>query len=72
MMKSFYAGISGLKANQTKLDVIGNNVANVGTNSFKKSSTRFADTLYQTNRFTTGPSDTRGGANAIQDRKSVV
>ena len=65
-MKSLYTGISGIKANQTKLDVIGNNVANVGTTSFKKSTTRFADTLYQTNTFTTGPSDRYGGANSHQ------
>lgn len=65
-MKSLYTGISGLKANQTKLDVIGNNVANVGTTAFKKSTTRFADTLYQTNSFTTGPSDRFGGSNATQ------
>lgn len=65
-MKSLYTGISGLKANQTKLDVIGNNVANVGTTAFKKSNIRFADTLYQTNTFTTGPSDRYGGANSQQ------
>ena len=65
-MKSLYTGISGLKANQTKLDVIGNNVANVGTTAFKKSTTRFSDTLYQTNTFTTGPSDRYGGANSQQ------
>ena len=47
MLRSMYSGISGMKANQTKMDVVGNNVANVGTTSFKKSSTRFADALYQ-------------------------
>lgn len=66
MMKSMYTGITGIKANQTKLDVIGNNVANVGTTAFKKSTTRFSDTLYQTNSFTTGPSDRYGGANSQQ------
>jgi flagellar hook protein FlgE len=66
MMKSMYTGISGLKNNQMKLDVISNNVANVGTTSFKKSNIRFADNLYQTNSFTTGPSDRYGGVNARQ------
>lgn len=66
MMKSLYTGITGVKANQTKLDVIGNNVANVGTTAFKKSTTRFADALYQTNSFTTGPSARYGGANSQQ------
>ena len=37
MLKSMYSGISGMKANQTKMDVVGNNVANVGTTAFKKS-----------------------------------
>lgn len=66
MMKSLYTGITGVKANQTKLDIIGNNVANVGTTGFKKSTVRFSDTLYQTNSFTTGPSDRYGGANSHQ------
>lgn len=35
MLKSMYSGISGMKANQTKLDVVGNNVANSGTTAFK-------------------------------------
>lgn len=65
-MKSLYTGITGVKANQTKLDVIGNNVANVGTTAFKKSTLRFSDTLYQTNSFTTGPSERYGGANSHQ------
>jgi flagellar hook protein FlgE len=65
-MKSMYTGISGLKGNQMKLDVISNNVSNVGTTAFKKSNVRFADNLYQTNSFTTGPSDRYGGVNARQ------
>lgn len=55
MLKSMYSGISGMKANQTKMDVVGNNVANVGTTSFKKSSTRFSDTLYQTSIYASSP-----------------
>ena len=34
MLRSMYSGISGMKVNQTKLDVIGNNISNVGTTSF--------------------------------------
>lgn len=66
MLKSMYSGISGMKANQTKMDVVGNNVANVGTTAFKKSSTRFSDTLYQTSIYSQGPTDTSGGINASQ------
>ena len=36
MMRSLYSGVSGLKAHQTKMDVIGNNIANVNTTGFKK------------------------------------
>lgn len=36
MLRSMYSGISGMKANQTKMDVVGNNVANVGTTAYKK------------------------------------
>ncbi len=42
MMRSLYSGVSGLKTHQTKMDVIGNNIANVNTVAFKSSST----TLY--------------------------
>jgi flagellar hook protein FlgE len=61
-----YSGISGMKANQTKMDVIGNNVANVGTPGFKKSTTRFADTLYQTNALASGATAESGGTNPSQ------
>ena len=47
MLRSMYSGISAMKSNQTKMDVVGNNVANVGTTAYKKTSTRFADALYQ-------------------------
>lgn len=38
MMRSLFAGVSGLKVHQTKMDVIGNNIANVNTTGFKKKS----------------------------------
>lgn len=66
MLKSMYSGISGMKANQTKMDVIGNNVANVGTTSFKKSSARFTDALNQTLIHSSAPSGGIGGINPGQ------
>ena len=48
MLRSMYSGISGLKNFQTKLDVIGNNIANVNTFGFKKGRTTFADQISQT------------------------
>jgi flagellar hook protein FlgE len=67
-----YSGISGMKANQTKMDVVGNNVANVGTTAFKKSGTRFTDTLNQRVIYASAPEGTkaeegkRGGINPGQ------
>lgn len=68
MMRSLYSGVSGLKAHQTKMDVIGNNIANVNTVGFKSSSVRFADTLYQTTQAASGANATTGsaGTNAKQ------
>ena len=48
MKVSLSSAVSGLRAHQTKMDVIGNNVANVNTNGFKSSSVNFADLYYQT------------------------
>src|SRR5579875_2078676 len=48
MLRSLYAGISGLSAEQTMLDVTSNNIANVNTTGFKSSSVQFEDTLSQT------------------------
>lgn len=66
MLNSMYSGISGMKANQTKMDVIGNNIANVGTTAFKKSTTRFSDTLYQGKINASGSSVNLGGINPSQ------
>ncbi|MFJ8256843.1 flagellar basal body rod protein FlgG [Peribacillus asahii] len=66
MLRSMYSGISGLKNFQTKLDVIGNNVANVNTFGFKKGRTTFSDQISQTIAGATAPGDTRGGVNAKQ------
>ena len=48
MMRSLFSGVSGLKAHQTRMDVIGNNIANVNTTGFKSSRATFADTISQT------------------------
>ena len=66
MLRSMYSGISGMKVNQTKLDVIGNNIANVGTTAFKSSRAEFKDMLYQNAGVATAPTTTLGGTNAKQ------
>ncbi len=48
MMRSLWSGVSGLKTHQTKMDVIGNNIANVNTVGFRSSSVNFTDVFYQT------------------------
>lgn len=68
MMRSLYSGVSGLKVHQTKMDVIGNNIANVNTVGFKSSSVTFKDVFYQTTQTASGPNETTGtgGQNAKQ------
>ncbi|MBE6068727.1 MAG: flagellar hook-basal body complex protein [Clostridium lundense] len=66
MIRAMYSGISGLKANQTKLDVVGNNIANVGTTAFKNQRIRFQDMLSQNVREATGPGRNVGGTNPSQ------
>ena len=66
MMRSLYSGVAGLKTHQTKMDVIGNNIANVNTVGFKSSQVLFKDVLYQTTQSSTGATSTSGGTNAKQ------
>ncbi|KMY44999.1 flagellar basal body rod protein FlgG [Bacillus sp. FJAT-27916] len=66
MLRSMYSGISGLKNFQTKLDVIGNNIANVNTYGFKKGRVTFKDAISQTTAGASTSTDTRGGTNAVQ------
>ena len=47
MMRSMYSGVSGLRVHQTKMDVIGNNIANVNTVGFKASRATFSELFYQ-------------------------
>lgn len=66
MLRSMYSGISGLRNFQTKLDVIGNNIANVNTHGFKKGRVVFKDMISQTTAGASGPSLGAGGVNAKQ------
>lgn len=61
-MRSLYSGVSGLRVHQTKMDVIGNNIANVNTIGFKSSSVQFTDILYQTTKNASGPNSATGTA----------
>lgn len=61
-----YSGISGMRVNQTKLDVAGNNIANVGTTAFKGSRVRFQDMLSQNVSEALGPGRNTGGVNPRQ------
>ncbi|MFO1445913.1 flagellar hook protein FlgE [Bacillus sp. Bva_UNVM-123] len=66
MLRSMYSGISGLRNFQTKLDVIGNNIANVSTAGFKKGRVTFKDTMSQTIAGASASTENRGGKNAMQ------
>lgn len=66
MLRALYSGISGMKVNQTKMDVIGNNIANVGTTSFKGGRVRFQDMLSQNAAEALGPGTNQGGINPRQ------
>ena len=68
MMRSMYSGVAGLKTHQTKMDVIGNNIANVNTVAYKSQSVTFSELMYQTTQSASGPNATTGtgGVNARQ------
>ncbi len=68
MMRSLYSGVAGLKTHQTKMDVIGNNIANVNTTAYKSSSITFSELMSQTTQKASGPNATTGtgGTNARQ------
>ena len=68
MMRSLYSGVSGLKTHQTKMDVIGNNIANVNTTAYKSSSIVFSELMSQTTQRASGPNAANGtgGTNARQ------
>ena len=69
MLRSLFSAISGLRANQTMLDVTGNNIANANTVGFKSSNVVFQDTLSQMltgGRCADATAPTRGGTNPMQ------
>ena len=66
MMRSLWAGVTGLQAHQIAMDVEGNNIANVNTVGFKYSRANFDDLIYQTSRIATGPQNRHGGVNSMQ------
>ncbi|HLM06501.1 MAG TPA: flagellar hook protein FlgE [Blastococcus sp.] len=66
MLRSMFSAISGLRAHQTKMDVTGNNIANVNTVGYKASQTVFQDTLSQIIRAGGAPAADRGGTNPAQ------
>ncbi|MDW8799655.1 flagellar hook-basal body complex protein [Clostridium sp. A1-XYC3] len=66
MLPSMYSGISGLKANQKKLDVIGNNIANSSTTAYKSQRVRFQDMVSQNVAQATQASTNLGGTNPRQ------
>ncbi len=66
MMRSLYSGVSGLKNHQLRTDVIGNNIANINTNGFKKGRVNFQAMISQTIQGASKPTDAKGGTNAKQ------
>ena len=66
MMRSLFAGVSGLKNHQTRMDVVGHNISNVNTNGYKTQRVTFQDMLSQTISGAAKPEENRGGVNPKQ------
>lgn len=68
MLRALYSGVAGLKTHQTRMDVIGNNIANVNTTAYKSSSMTFSELMSQTTQKASGANATTGvgGTNAKQ------
>ncbi|MBQ3450646.1 MAG: flagellar hook-basal body complex protein [Selenomonadaceae bacterium] len=66
MMRSLFSGVAGIKVHQTRMDVIGNNIANINTIGFKSSRTTFSDMLSQVQRGASAPTTALGGINPRQ------
>ena len=66
MTGAMYAGISGMKAHMSKLNVIGNNIANVNTYGFKNARTTFRETIYTTINSGSNGTTLTGGVNPNQ------
>jgi len=63
MNRALYSGVAGLKAHQTKMDVIGNNISNVNTYGYKSQRAVFSDVFYQTVSSATAGTSSSGGTN---------
>ena len=63
MMRSLYSGVAGLQNHQVRMDVLGNNIANVNTTGFKKGRVNFQDLLYQQMSGAARPNEEVGGVN---------
>ncbi|MEI0580891.1 flagellar hook protein FlgE [Brachyspira pilosicoli] len=66
MMRSLFAGVSGLQNHQTRMDVVGNNISNVNTYGFKKGRVTFKDMISQSLSGAAKPQEDRGGINPQQ------
>ena len=66
MIRSLFSGVAGLKSNQTRMDVVGNNISNINTTGFKYSRATFADILSQTSKGASSPNSQLGGINPLQ------
>lgn len=66
MMRSLWAGVTGLQAHQIAMDVEGNNIANVNTVGYKYNRANFDDLIYQTSRIATAPQNQHGGVNNME------
>jgi len=66
MVRSLYSGVAGMITHQAKMDVVGNNISNVGTYGYKHSRATFRDVYYQTNTASTAATPTSGGVNPTE------
>lgn len=66
MMRALFSGVAGLRNNQIRMDVIGNNISNVNTVGFKAGRVTFKEILAMTLQNATSPGDSRGGSNPMQ------
>lgn len=66
MLKSLYSGVTGMRSQQTKMDVISNNIANVSTTGFKAGRVRFQDLISQIDSPAQGATNNLGGVNPRQ------
>ena len=66
MLRSLFTGVSGLRTHQIKMDVVGNNIANINTIAFKRGRATFQDMVAQTVRSASAPAGPVGGMNPAQ------